>query len=92
MPYIPSCDRGRFAEGLTALKLEIDKNGISNGEFNYLISKIANMYIRHYGLSYNTGSDVIKAFECAKLEFYRCIMAPYEDRKNYENGPVYTFV
>ena len=33
---------------------------------------------------------VIGALECAKLELYRRIAAPYEDTKIQENGEVYT--
>jgi len=31
---------------------------------------------------------IISEIECAKLEFYRRIVAPYEDKKILENGDV----
>lgn len=34
-------------------------------------------------------AEVVAALECAKLEFYRRVMAAYEDRKCEENGDVY---
>jgi len=33
--------------------------------------------------------DAIGALECAKLELYRRVAAPYEDTKIAENGDVY---
>lgn len=34
-------------------------------------------------------SDLLGVFECVKLEFYRRIVAPYEDAKIAENGDVF---
>ena len=89
MPYIPKVDRIRMGFIIGEAQTTIDSGGISNGDLNYLFSRLAEMYIKYHGLSYNTGSDVIKAFECAKLEFYRRILAPYEDTKLTQNGDIY---
>ncbi len=89
MPYIPIADRKVFAPVLNDLHRVVFERGLSNGELNYLLTMLGNLYLERHGLSYNTGSDVIKAFECAKLEFYRRVMVPYEDRKAVENGDVY---
>ena len=88
MPYIPQADRNKFRVCLDNLWAMIGMEGISNGELNYLITKLGHMYIDRHGRSYNTLSDVIKAMECAKLEFYRREVAPYEDLKAKENGDV----
>jgi hypothetical protein len=90
MPYIPSDDKMKFDAVLTELCETIDTHGISNGELNYLITMLGIEYIGRHGESYNTLSDVIKAFECAKLEFYRRKMVPYEDAKIASNGDVYS--
>ena len=89
MPYITEDDRSKFESPLDLLTEIIHKYGISNGELNYLITCLGMMYVARHGMSYNVGSDIIKAFECAKLEFYRRIMAPYEDKKIEQNGDVY---
>lgn len=89
MPYIKIEERQEFDTVLNQLWELIKRRGVSNGELNYLMSILAHFYIFKHGLTYNTGSDVIKAFECAKLEFYRRIMAPYEDGKIALNGDVY---
>ena len=78
-----------FQDIIEAIELHIIKHGINNGEFNYLISTIAKLYIDKHGMTYNTGSDVIKTFECAKLEFYRRMLVPYENTKIEQNGDCY---
>ena len=89
MPYIPLPDRVAFAKTLLNLTLEIGEHGISNGELNYLMTVLGLRYLERHGTSYNTISDVVKALECAKLEFYRRMAAPYEDGKAQQNGDVY---
>ena len=88
MPYIPQKDRDRFTLPLNLLEDRIDIDGISNGELKYLMTRLAYFYINKHGVSYNTLSDVIKAFECAKMEFYRRKVVPYENHKIAENGDV----
>jgi hypothetical protein len=88
LPYIPADDRIRFERGLEQLSLSVDLLGISNGDLNYLITRLAGMYLRQHGRSYNTMSDVVKAMECAKLEFYAVAMRPYEAEKAALNGKV----
>ena len=89
MPYIPQPDREKFAPAIGELCEIVRLHGLSNGELNWLFTKISQLYIVRHGTSYNTLSDVIKALECAKLEFYRRAVAPYEDGKANQNGDVY---
>ena len=89
MPYISVEDRERWNMGLEFLWEHIQSGGISNGDLNYLYSMLARFYLDKHGRSYNTMSDVVKALECAKLEFYRREMAPYENTKLEQNGDVY---
>ena len=62
---------------------------LSPGELNYAFTRMALGYIERHGKDYQHISEVIGAFECAKLEFYRRMAAPYEDTKIAENGDVY---
>lgn len=55
------------------------------GELNYILSSIVYEWMMEHGLSYNSAIGVL---ECMKLELYRQVAAPYEDRKKKENGPV----
>jgi hypothetical protein len=82
MPYINPEDR---------LHILADEKSISTpGELNYFISTLINWYINEKGKNYATLNEVIGVLECAKLELYRRIAAPYEDSKIQQNGDVYT--
>ncbi len=82
MPYIPPKDRQRLDAGSAPQTV---------GELNYVITRIIDNYLQqHDGASYTQLNAVIGALECAKLELYRRIAAPYEDEKIRENGEVYT--
>lgn len=59
------------------------------GELNYMFTTLINKYGVENGVSYRTINDILGALEGAKLEFYRRIVAPYEDQKIKENGDVY---
>jgi hypothetical protein len=89
MPYITRGNKLLFDKSLSELLNVVFSHGLSNGELNYLITQLGLMYLDRHGKSYNTISDVVKAMECAKLEFYRRVAAPYEDNKIRENGDVY---
>jgi len=88
MPYIPPADRIEFDRILDDLYHVVCRRGLSNGELNYFITKLGLTYLRQHGTSYNTLSDVIKAMECAKLEFYARHVRPYEDKAIERNGDV----
>lgn len=60
------------------------------GELNYQITVLVDRYLKTYSPSYANINEVVGVLECAKLEVYRRIAAPYEDRKAKENGDVYT--
>ena len=61
----------------------------SPGELNFLLSRELVTYLDRKGLSYHTINDALGALEGAKLEFYRRVVAPYEDLKIRENGDIY---
>jgi len=57
------------------------------GELNYAITILCLKYAGQF--NYAKINEVIGVLECAKLEFYRRLAAPYEDTKIKENGDVY---
>lgn len=59
------------------------------GELNYAITEIMIDYLNRKGVSYTNMNEVVGVLECAKLELYRRMTAPYEDQKIIENGDVY---
>ena len=62
------------------------------GELNYLITRLVDSYLMMKGVSYRNINEAIGALECAKLELYRRVAAPYEDEKSRVNGEVYVAV
>jgi hypothetical protein len=82
MPYIKQVERSQIDE-------HIDKIFIASpGHLNYAITRLIHNYIKAMGLKYARLNDVIGVLECAKMELYRRITAPYEDTKIIENGIV----
>ena len=83
MPYIKQ-------ERRREMQLQLDGgNANTAGELNYQLTVVCKDYMEHKGLSYATINDIVGALEGAKLEFYRRVAAPYEDKKIIENGDVY---
>ena len=89
MPYIPKDDRIPFEAYLQDIEGVVKEFGFSNGDLNYLITRICKIYQDKHGTSYNIIKDVVGALECAKLEYYARIARPYEDKKIKTNGDVY---
>lgn len=58
------------------------------GELNYAFTKLILEYLGAKP-SYQKFNDVLGALEGCKLELYRRMVAPYEDKKISENGDVY---
>ena len=85
MPYIDQWTRAEMSgyQGVSPRGPE------TPGELNYVITKVIVDYYDSKNFDYQVVNDIIGALEGAKLEFYRRIVAPYEDRKREENGEVY---
>ena len=81
MPYIDAKARERLNKGGSPQ---------TPGELNYAITKLVDEYlIQKGGIRYAHLNEVLGAMECAKLELYRRVAAPYEDQKITEAGDVY---
>jgi hypothetical protein len=91
MPYIKEEQRGELDAGRVDGDGNVDggRPPKSAGELNYAITRLITVFVEDWGLSYGTLNDVVGALECAKLELYRRVAAPYEDSKIRENGDVY---
>jgi hypothetical protein len=88
MPYVNEGSRARWNRALEPLLREVAENGITPGEANYLMTQIALAFVGS-SADYATLNEAVGIFECAKLEFYRRMAAPYEDGKRTINGDVY---
>jgi hypothetical protein len=80
MPYITKDRRRDISDHHEIIK--------TPGELNYLITMMAKAYLGDMP-TYKDYNEVIGVLECAKLELYRRIVAPYEDTKCSQNGDVY---
>lgn len=88
MPYVTPEARARLASG--------EPPG-GAGELNYAVTLLIDGYLeraaeRDGRTRYAHLNEVVGVLECAKLELYRRVAAPYEDGKMRENGDVYTVV
>lgn len=62
----------------------------TSGDLNYAITSVINGYMRNFThTNYGAINDVLGALEGAKMEFYRRVAAPYENKKIVENGDLY---
>lgn len=87
MPYIKKDDRQKFyGPGMLSLEMDAATNA---GELNYAVTQLIMAYFELNGRRYQQINDIIGALEGAKMEFYRRVVAPYEQEKMKENGDVY---
>lgn len=84
MPYIKQEDRPKFDEVIPMLDT-ID----CAGDLNYVVSTLCRRYLERKGFRYANMNELVGALECTKLELYRRVAAPYEDKKIEENGDCY---
>lgn len=89
MPYIDNEQREKIDPLVEQLR---DILG-SMGDLNYTITRLCDAYLTtEEGIRYSRLNDLVGALECAKLELYRRVAAPYEDKKAKENGDAYESV
>jgi ribosomal protein S3AE len=87
LPYIKSENRAKYERILHEL-IDILKSLPAeevDGELNYIVTKLLKEI---YPLRYFHINKAVGVLECIKLEFYRRVAAPYEDKKIKESGDV----
>lgn len=80
MPYVNAKARERI-EGYDTPQ--------TAGELNYALTLTVLEYWNDSDQNYQSFNDIVGALEGCKLELYRRMIAPYEDKKIEENGDVY---
>lgn len=85
MPYINRLLREDLVKGLPYCK--------GAGELNFVITSLCIEYLHRRGdieaPGYADYNEIIGVLECAKQEFYRRAVTPYEQNKSIVNGDVY---
>ena len=85
MPYIPK--KERVGPGLREVGYYLPMH---IGGLTYMITQLCVDYLESVAEDgYQGLNEIMGALECAKLEFYRRALAPYEDKKIKENGDVF---
>ncbi len=87
LPYIKTGNRTKYNTVLKELieTLKALPPEEVDGDLNYVITKLLKEI---YPLRYFHINKAIGVLECAKLEYYRRVAAPYEDLKIQESGDV----
>ena len=91
MPYIPAENRPQYDSLIQPLAQKLRDNGVQVGEINYVVTQLL-LSLWSTSPSYGTGSKLRAALTDAHDEFYRTALAPYEDEKSRQNGPVVPLV
>jgi hypothetical protein len=91
MPYIDKARRPQLDPTLALPDGGLPISPAQNaGELNFQITKLADQFVKMNGSNYTAINAAIGALECAKLELYRRVAAPYESTKLAQNGDVYS--
>jgi hypothetical protein len=89
MPYVKREIRNRLDVTIETLAKEI--RGLppdeTAGALNYAITRL---FVQQYPTRYFQFNRLLGVLEAVKQEFYRRLVAPYEDEKKQENGDVFT--
>jgi len=94
MPYILQSQRQRLDPAIAELEIILcdlcePKGGpdvAADGMLNYIFTRLLQGGPLQ---SYVSLERAVGCLECCKLELYRRVAAPYEDKKAEENGEVY---
>jgi hypothetical protein len=91
MPYIGHEERIPLGE---LAKIGARECGTTEGRLNYLITRLVHEYTMNqtswYGgcPGYTELNKALGVLDAVHREFYRTVVAPFEDDKRKENGPV----
>ena len=91
MPYIDQGSRQRVDPAIDKLIAQLQPRGdirMAPGELNYVITRLL-LAAWSVNPSYTVGNGLVGVLDCAKAEFYRRHLAPYEDEKIEQNGDVH---
>lgn len=88
-PYLPLERRAELSPPQYAGRPPAPMQG--PGDLTYLLTETCLDYLRHLGAEpcFADYADILGALEATKLEFYRRLVAGYEDQKRAQNGDVY---
>lgn len=86
MPYIAPSDRDRLRPVLDEFSKALKERKMTAGELNYLVTAMCIHFMSSRGENYAVHNEVVGVLECARQEYCRRWVSPYEDAKLRENG------
>ena len=90
MPYLVADERLDIEGIIPHLSKAILTPGTTlPGNINFAVSSLVNEIVADRGESYALYNTILGALECSKLEIYRRMASPYEDKKQKQNGDVF---
>jgi hypothetical protein len=87
MPYIKIDRQCYIDKELSALIGKLQRMKPEEGDLNYVIQKL--LLLTKPPKNYKDFNALVGILECAKLEFYRRMVVPYEESKFEENGDIF---
>jgi hypothetical protein len=87
MPYIPKDNRHDLLESSIHELMNLE---MSSGDMNFIISSLIWSKFNK-NKKYATANELMGILECVKMEFYRRMVAPYEDMAIQKNGDLDVF-
>jgi hypothetical protein len=86
MPYIPQEERKRYETFINELVSKLPKEEEKiDGHLNYIITKILKSVYKPGYFNYNRAIGLL---ECIKQEYYRIVVAVYEEKKRSDAGDI----
>lgn len=91
MPYVTERQKAQLKPLTDALVVFMGQNReMKAGDLNYIITTVVNQWLAQKSkVGYEEMNAAMGALVGAQAEFYRRMVAPYEDQKMEENGDVY---
>lgn len=87
MPYIPQQERDFLTSRTYQQLLDLSAE-MAIGDLNFIISNM--LWIRFsQHPSYKAGNEIMGVLNCVQQEFYRRVLAPYEDKAIERNGDLH---
>jgi hypothetical protein len=87
VPYITQEKRPLYRKEIEALVKKLEEQPVNeqDGDVNYIVTSILKLLYKPRYFNYNRAIGVLEAI---KQEYYRRVVAPYEDTKIKDNGDV----
>jgi len=86
MPYISQESRDDLDPIIDTLRYKVQFSPGADGLISYVIAELMKPYAQG---NFSDMAKGVGVLESSKLEFYRMVVAPYEEIKRLERGDVY---